>query len=142
MVLVLSISSKEQGAWLAVKANKIFLTHSFDVIRGEDKSLLQLQKMLDNNNLKLKDFSSFILLVKEASMTQVKIFTITANTLAWQFNWPIVADYYFEEDNEKILSKLLKKLAKLKKFKALSPKYSRQVDITISKKQAKYKLVK
>lgn len=142
MILVLSILDNNHGAWWAVKDNKVFLMHNFDMVRGEDKSLLQLQKMLDRGHLKLKDFSGFILLIKEASLTQVKIFTVSANTLAWQFNWPIVAQYYFKEDNEKILSKLLKKIAKLKKFKAISPAYIRQADITISKKQPKYKISK
>lgn len=142
MILVLSILNNNHGAWLAVKDNKVFLTHNFDMIRGEDKSLLQLEKMLDRGHLKLKDFSGFILLIKEASLTQIKIFTVSANTLAWQFNWPIVAQYYFKEDNEKMLFKLLKKIIKLKKFKAISPAYIRQADITISKKQPKYKISK
>jgi len=146
MFLVLSILSNNQGVWLVVKNSQIFLTRNFDIIRGEDKSLLHLQKILDNNGLKLEDFSGFILLLKEASLTQVKIFTTTANTLAWQFDWPIVAEYYFSAkgrgDNEKILAKVLKKIARLKKFKAITPKYHRQVDITISKKQAKYKISK
>jgi hypothetical protein len=142
MVLALSILNNNHGAWLVVKDNKVFLAHHFDMVRGEDKSLLQLQKMLDKNHLKLKNFSGFILLIKEASMTQVKIFTVSANTLAWQFNWPIVAQYYFKEDDEKILLKLSKKIAKLKKFKAIQAKYNRLVDITISKKQAKYKVNK
>jgi phage-related protein len=62
--------------------------------------------------------------------------------LAWQFDWPIVADYYFKEDNEQALAKLLKELAKIKKFTAVNPKYNREVDISISKKQPKYKIVK
>jgi len=142
MTLVLNILSKELGAWLALKDGQTLLAHNFVINRGEDKSLLQLQEMLDNNKLKLKDFRAFILLVKEATMTQVKIFTVTANTLAWQFNWSIVAEYYFKEDNEQILTKALKKLTKLTKFKAIKPEYSRQVDITLSKKQPKYKITK
>ncbi|MFA6307953.1 MAG: hypothetical protein WCS88_04270 [Patescibacteria group bacterium] len=142
MILVLNILSIEKGTWLVVKNDQILFSHDFKINRGEDKSLLELQKLLQDNKLKLENFSGFILLVKDASMTQVKIFTITANTLAWQFDWPILADYYFKEDNEKILIKILKKLAKIKKFKAVIPKYSRKVDISISKKQSKYKISK
>jgi len=138
MTLVFNILSKETGAWQIVSDGQILFSHNFDIIRGEDKTLLHLREMLDNNNFKLKDFSKFVLLIKDASLTQVKIFTTTANTLAWQFNWPIVAEYYFKEDNEKMLAKALKKLSKLKKFKAISPKYSRKVDITISKKKKRY----
>ena len=60
------------------------------------------------------------------------------NTLAWQCAWPIVADYYFKEDNDQALAKALKKIAKIKKFKAISPEYQRQAEITISQKKFKY----
>lgn len=142
MILVFNILSKEQGAWLIIKNDQTLFSHNFNIIRGEDKSLVHLQEMLDNNNLKLTDFSKFILLVKDASMTQVKVFTTTANSLAWQFNWPIVATYYFKEDNDKVLARSLKKISKIKKFTAIKPKYSRRVDITPSKKKAKYKISK
>ena len=142
MILVFNILSTEQAAWLVIKKDQLVFQKDFIIQRGEDKSLLYLQEMLDNNKLKLKDFKALVLLVKDASMTQVKIFTTTVNTLAWQFEWPIVAEYYFELDNEKMLIKALHKLSKIKKFKALSPKYSRQADITLSKKQPKYKIAK
>jgi hypothetical protein len=142
MTLVFNILSKEQGAWQIVEDSQVLMTHNFNIIRGEDQSLLHLNELLTNNKLKFKDLSAFVLLVKDASMTQVKIFTTVSNTLAWQFDWPIVADFYFKEDNDKMLAKLLKKLAKIKKFKAINPKYSRPVDISISKKQPKYKIVK
>ena len=136
MILVFNVISNEKAAWLVIKKEQLIFRKDFDIKRGEDKSLLHLQEMLDNNKLKLKDFKGLVLLVKDASMTQVKIFTTTVNTLAWQFEWPIVAEYYFKEDNEKILLKALRKLSKIKKFKALSPKYSRQADITISDRKS------
>jgi|APSaa5957512576_1039674.scaffolds.fasta_scaffold25174_1 hypothetical protein len=142
MTLVFNILSIEKGAWQVLANGQIIFSHNFNIVRGEDKSLLHLQKLLDNNNLKLVNFKGCVLLVKDASMTQVKIFTTIINTLAWQFDWPLVADYYFQEDSEKMLAKVLKKLAKLKKFTAISPAYSREADISISKKQPKYKIAK
>ena len=146
MILVLDIISSEKGSWLAVKNGQIIFFHSFNIDKGEDQSLLYLEKMLSKNKLKLHNFFSFILLIKEASLTQVKVFTTMANTLAWNFNWPIVAEYYFSatggQENNMILNKALKKLSKIKKFKAISAKYYRQAEITISKKKAKYKISK
>jgi hypothetical protein len=142
MTLVFNILSIDKGAWQVVKDDQVFISHNFDIVRGEDKSLLHLQELLDNNKLKLEGFQSCVLLVKDASMTQVKIFTTTMNTLAWQFDWPITADYYFKASSEDKLAELLKKLVKIKKFKAINPEYSREADISKSKKQPKYKLVK
>jgi len=142
MILVLNILSIAKGSWLVVKNKQIIFSHDFKISRGEDKSLLELNKLLKDNKLKLENFSGFILLVKDASMTQVKIFTTTVNTLAWQFNWPILAEYYFKEESNKVLDKLLNKLSKVKKFKAVSPKYSRQAEITKSKKKVNYTIVK
>ena len=65
-----------------------------------------------------------------------------ANTLAWQFAWPIVADYYFKEASDKVLAKQIKKISTIKKFKAISPQYQRQAEITISQKKFKYTINK
>lgn len=138
MILVLNILSVDKAAWLIVRDSQIVLSHYFDLTRGEDDSLRHLEEFLIDNKLIIKDLKSFVLLIKEASLTQVKILTTMANTLAWQFNCPIVADYYFAEDNDQALAKALKKIKVIKKFKAISPKYNRQAEITISNKKAKY----
>lgn len=142
MILVLNIISSEKGSWLVIEDHQIIFSYNFHIARGEDQSLLYLEKMLSKNKLKLQNFSGFVLLVKEASLTQVKVFTTVANTLAWNFNWPIVAEYYFKGDIDKVLIRLLNKLSKIKKFKAITAKYYRQAEITISKKKAKYKIGK
>lgn len=142
MILVLNVTDSDKGSWQIVENNKIVLSYEFVMVRGEDTILLHLDRFLNKHKLSLADIKKFILLVKEASLTQVKIFTTIANTLAWHFDWPIVADYYFKGDSVKVLDRLIKKLSKIRKFKAVSAKYKRKAEITISKKKAKYKISK
>ena len=117
MILVLNVLNDTRGAWLIVRDSQVILSHNFAIVRGEDQSLRHLQKFLRDNKLSLKDLKGLIFLIKEASLTQIKVLTTMVNTLAWQCAWPIVADYYFKEDNDQALAKALKKIAKIKKFK-------------------------
>lgn len=142
MILVLNIKNSDKGAWQIYQDKQIIFSHEFAIVRGEDQSLLHLDDLLKKHNIKLANIKGLILLVKEASLTQVKVLTTTVNVLAWQLNVPIVGEYYYKGQEDKVLGNLVNKISKLKKFKALSPKYSNKKVITISKKQAKYKISK
>ncbi len=127
---------------MATKDTEIKFQYTFDLRVGQDSLFLGLDSFLSKSKLKLKDFSGIILAIEEASLTQVKVSTAMLNALAWNFGWPIVGEYYFTADFDKILAKLLKKISKLKEFEPLEVKYKRKADITISKKKPKFKLKK
>ena len=142
MILVLNILDHNKGTWSVLDKKEIKYSHQFVMIKGEDSLLLHLDKFLQNNQLTLKSFTNLALTVKEASLTQVKIFTAIINTLGWQFNIPVLAEYYYSGQLKDVLVSLLKKLSKQTKFKALKVKYKQAPDITISTKHPKYKIIK
>ncbi len=138
MILVLNIEDHNKASWLVVENKEIKYSHDFVMNKGEDSTLLQLDNLFKKNKLGFKDIKGLALTVKEASLTQVKIFTAIINTIGWQFNLPVTAQYY----QELSIAKILKDLAKQKKFKALIAKYKNKAEITISKKPKRYSLVK
>lgn len=138
MILVLNILNHNQASWKIVSAGHIKYTHDFVMARGQDNILSHLDKFFKNNKLRLKEIKGIALVVAEASLTQVKIFTVIINTMGWQLNVPVMAEYY----NKVNLETILKKLSRVKKFKALKIEYKRKPDISLSKKKIKYKLVK
>lgn len=143
MILVFNTLSKEKAAWSAIKNGKILGHKNFVIGRGEDKSLQYLQKFLGQENLKLASFKGILLTIQDASLTQVKVFTNNINTLGWQLDMPVLASYYYQtEEYDKILQNLLKKIAQLKKFKAIKADYKYKTQISISKKHPKYKINK
>ncbi|RJQ34872.1 hypothetical protein C4566_01515 [Candidatus Parcubacteria bacterium] len=142
MILILYLKDRDRAAWLAVLNDSIKLSHDFLLISSQDSLLLNLDIFLKKNKLKLTSFSALILAIHQASLTQVKIATATANVLAWRFNWPLVGSFYFKEDFLLLLPKLLKNIKAKSKFSLLKVKYERQPDITISKKKPKFKIKK
>ena len=135
MILILNVKNKEKASWLLVENNEVKEVHDFIVEVGEDNLLQSLP-------VNVKDITGLILYVQEASLTQVKVFTAVINTLAWNFNIPVVGEYFNSQKLEKNLTKLLTKLSKEKKFKPLVVKYKKPAEITISKKQPKYSIIK
>lgn len=131
MILILLIEDKNKGSWILEK--KI---HDFKMEAGQDNLLLELDKL----KIDFTKLDGLALLVRDASLTQVKVITTILNTLAWNFNLPIVGKFYFTEDNEKIIVKTKKEISKIKKFKPVKVEYRRQAEITLSKKQPKYKI--
>lgn len=127
---------------MATKDTEILFQYTFDLQVGQDSLFLGLDTFLSKGKFKLKDFSGIILAIAEASLTQVKVSTAMLNALAWNFGWPIVGEYYFTIDFDKVLPKLIKKASQSKYFKPLEVKYKRKADITISKKRPKFKLKK
>ena len=142
MIVVLHVKDNNNAEWLLVESGDVKFSYDFSMGVGEDKTLASLDEVLAKNKIKLKDIKGAILVVREASLTQVKLYTATINTLGWQHAWPVVGKYYFTEDFKDLLLKLLKQLAAKSKFEQLEVDYRRKPDITISKKQPKYKISK
>lgn len=141
MILILNISDKNKATWLLCDQD-IKSQHDFAMPVGEDNSLIELDKFLKTAKVELKDIKGLALAVKESGLTQLRVLTTVINTLGWQLQVPLTAKYYYKGDFAKLLPKLLKDLAKQKKFRAVSIEYQRKPDITISKKKAKYSLTK
>lgn len=141
-ILVLSILNNNSGSWVVYQDNKRQFSLEFEMKWGEEQLLFYLDKFLKQNNLDLKNIQGLILGVKQASLTQVKIITATINIIGWQYNLPIAYQYYFKEDFEKILPKLLRQVLKIKKFGMIKADYMQKPEITISQKKHKYKLEK
>ncbi len=113
----------------------------FELNFDEDQVLTKLFFLLKKNKLKIPKVKAFVLLLQDASLTQVKVSTATINALAWQSGAKVYADYTFKGELEGSLLKILDKLAKIKNFKALKAVYARKPEITISQKKHKFKLV-
>lgn len=142
MILVLYIKDTNLGSWAVYKKDKQQFSLEFEMQAGEEQLLFYLDKFLKQNQLDLKDFAGLILAVKAASLTQVKIITAIINIIGWQYNLPIAYQYYFSDDFDQILPKLLKQVLKSKKFAMIKPEYQQKPEITISQKKHKYKLEK
>ena len=142
MILVLYAQDNNHARWLLMDKDQLKFSYDFVMEPGEDRTLASLDHLLSTNKYKLSDIKAVFLAVKTASLTQVKLYTATINALAWQYNWPVVGEFYFSGHFEDLLPKLLKKLKRLSKFKQLEVRYQKQPVITISKKQAKYKISK
>jgi hypothetical protein len=142
MILVLYVKDNNNAQWLLIEDGKIKFSHDFSMEVGEDRTLESLDQLLAKNKIDFTDIKGAVLAVREASLTQVKLYTATINTLGWQYNWPLVGEYYFELDFEILLPKLLKQLSGQSKFEQLQVSYRKGPDITVSKKQPKYKISK
>ncbi len=142
MILTLSILDKNKAKWFLLDRGKVkfFLVFSFKP--GTDQTLFYLDKFLQKHKIKLSQVKGFVLLVKEAGLTSVKIFTVIINVLAWQLNVPVVGKFYFKEAEDKVLTDLLTKLKNTKQFKPLTVNYQREAEITISKKPQKFVITK
>lgn len=142
MILVLNIINKEQGTWLLVEKEKVKFRYDFTMEPSQDNLLGELDIFFQQTKTDFKYLTGLILFVQEASLTQVKVFTATLNTLGWQLNLPILGEFYSSKNFASYFPKLLKKLKKQKKFKPLTVNYKKKPLITISKKRAKYVVIK
>lgn len=142
MILTLNIIDHNKASWLIIENGRIRYNHNFAMAKGEESSLLNLDKLLKSNKLSLRDITDLVLAVKDASLTQVKVFTAIINTIGWQFDLPLAADYYFKGDFKDVLPGLLKKLEKQRKFAPLKAKYKQKSDISISRQKPKYTIIK
>ncbi|MBU1203004.1 hypothetical protein KKH39_03110 [Patescibacteria group bacterium] len=133
MLLILFVEDRNKASWIL--GDKV---RDFEMLPGQDNLLLELDKLKVN----FKKIDALIMLVKDASLTQLKVFTTTLNTLAWSFDLPTLGKFYFNEDKEQIINKSSREIAKIKKFKPIKVEYRRQAEITLSKKQPKYKIAK
>ena len=138
MILVLNILNKNKASYLLIKDTQIISSYNFILEVGTESILKELNIFLKKYKLKLKDIKGFILLIKEASLTQVKVIITIINTLAWNFNIPVQGKFYFQEDYQELLPSLLKKVEANNKFKALKVEYKQKPSITLSKKKIKY----
>lgn len=142
MFLILYIKDHNHGSWLAGDERGIKYILHFYISRGEDSSLKYLDKFFKKFKLNWRRCQGIGLIIKEASLTQVKVFSTVVNVLAWQFNLPSRGSFYSDDDIEKIYRPIFKKLKKQKKFKPLKIKYHQKPDITIGRSKHSYKIVK
>jgi hypothetical protein len=140
MYLTLHILEKTKAVWLLTDQGKIKHQLEFPMEVGEENVLLNLDKFLHKCKINLPKVSGFGLIVKESSLTQVKVLTTIINTLGWNYSKPTVGIFYDQIEN--ILEKLTKEIAKQKKFKQIKVVYQRKPEITISHKKSKFKIVK
>lgn len=137
MILVLHIKDKNKASWLVVDKD-VEKQLDFDMVPADDNILAKLDEL----KVDLADMKGIGLVINEATLTQVKIFTAIINTLGWHRDIPVMGDYYTDKNINDILPTLLKKIDGTNKFFPLEVKYKHKADITISKKQPKYKIAK
>jgi len=139
MILILSILERNRGAWLLSRQGKLS-KQDFNLEPGSDQLLFFLDKFLKKEKVSLKKIKGIIFLLREASLTQIKVFTTTINTIAWYFDLPVKAKFYFKGDFDQLLNKTIASFPKKQKFAPIKAEYNRETVITLSKKQAKYKI--
>lgn len=142
MILVLNIINRQKAQWWLIKNNKVIYRLAFGLEFDKDQVLQKLFFLLKKNKISLKQIKSFVLLFQAGSLTQVKVTTAMINALAWQNNATVYADYSFQGEIEESWSKIMAKLAKIKKFKPLKVVYDREPEITISQKKNKFEIIK
>ncbi len=138
MYLILHTKDRFQATWHIYANGQIKVSHKFTTEPGEENVLLNLDKFLRKQKVNLAKFKGFGLAVEESGLTQVKVLTTIINVLGWNYQRPI-AGVFYEQD---LLEKLVKTLAKTKKFKQIKAQYQTQPEITITKKKNKFKIVK
>lgn len=142
MILVLNIKDKSQAIWQLYQDDKLLASQIVIKSEQSDDFLASLDELFKKTGKNLSLVKAFILLVKEASLTQVKLAAAIVNTLAWLQAKPILGEFFYQQTEAEILNILLAKIAKLKDFKPLMVEYQRPVEITISKKINKFSLTK
>ena len=95
-----SVPCTPLGCYLLIKDTQIICSYNFILEVGTESILKELNIFLKKYKLKLKDIKGFILFIKEASLTQVKVIITIINTLAWNFNIPVQGKFYFQEDRQ------------------------------------------
>lgn len=142
MILVLHLLAKDQATWSLYKHND--LLDQITITRSElaDNFLGSLNQFLLKHKIDLSQVQAFGLLVKEASLTQVKLATATLNTLAWVKQRPIAGSFFYAGTQIEALTQVLKTLDEQQTFVPLLVTYQKPVDITISKKTNKFSLAK
>ncbi|MFA5127270.1 MAG: hypothetical protein WC465_04730 [Patescibacteria group bacterium] len=138
MLVILNILNRRSAQWLLVRQDKIVAQVNFILSTDQDKLLFTLDKLLKKNKISLAKVKGLFLLVHETSLTQIKLFTATINTLAWYHSLPVMADWHYLGKIEDDLKKITASFKKVKKFKPLVVTYQRPPDITISKKRPKF----
>tara|TARA_B100000959_G_C14685617_1_gene502520 strand:- start:121 stop:546 length:426 start_codon:yes stop_codon:yes gene_type:complete len=138
MILVLNILDRNNGSYLIFKKGKIIFSYNFILEIGEESILKELDIFLKKNKILLNNIKGLILLIKESSLTQVKVIFIIINTLGWNLNIPVVCKFYFFKDFKELLPNLINKIENNKSFKYLDIKYKQKPNITLSKNKNKY----
>ncbi|MCD4694286.1 hypothetical protein K8R62_02925 [bacterium] len=90
--------------------------------KQSEKLLFLIDKVLNDNDLKLSDIEKIKVNNKGGSFTSLRIGVVTANSLAFALNIPIEGEY--KED----------KPLKINKINVVEPKYDLEPNITIKKK--------
>ena len=140
MTLVLQILAKDKTQWSLYQAEQLIASQIVDKFEQQDNFLASLDQLLQQQNIHLDQIESMALLVKEASLTQVKLATAIINALAWTNNKPVAGNFFYQTSDDKALAGAFIQLAKQQSFAPLSVKYLKPVDITISKKVNKFSL--
>jgi len=95
-----------------------------------EKLLTEIEKLTD-----VKKISGIIVVLGPGGFTSLRIGVASANALAFSLQIPIVGvEYSNSQSDEWIITSGAKKLAKIKQFKQVMPKYGREPNITLKKK--------
>ncbi len=95
----------------------------------------KLLKLIKNLKFKINNLQGVIVVAGPGGFTALRIGLATANTIAWVSQIPIVGVKNIENLNlNKLIQSGLKKIKKIKQFKAVLPFYGQEPHITIKKK--------
>jgi accessory colonization factor AcfC len=137
MILILNILDNNKAEWILAEKKK---QCAFDMQAGQENILTEFDDCLHQENIELRNITGFGLAIKQASLTQVKVQVTIINTLGWQLQVPVVADFYYQGDLK--IEDLVNKIEKQKDFKAIKPEYQREAEVTVSKKTPKFTIAK
>ena len=137
MILILNILDNNKAEWILAEKKK---QCAFDMQAGQENILTEFDDCLHQENIELRNITGFGLAIKQASLTQVKVQVTIINTLGWQLQVPVVADFFYQGDLK--IEDLVNKIEKQKDFKAIKPEYQREAEVTVSKKTPKFTIAK
>ena len=137
MILILNILDNNKAEWILAEKKK---QCAFDMQAGQENILTEFDDCLHQENIELRNITGFGLAIKQASLTQVKVQVTIINTLGWQLQVPVVADFYYQGDLK--IEDLVNKIENQKDFKAIKPEYQREAEVTVSKKTPKFTIAK
>ncbi len=140
MYLYINTSSYEKIvlALLSQKGRILELKKTKAAYQQSEKLLANIEKILSFANCQLANVRGIIVIKGPGGFTSLRIGVVTANTLAWSLQIPIVGIMLKSgETDEKIIQKGFKKIQKMKKFRQTFPKYGKEPNITLKRKSIK-----
>jgi tRNA A37 threonylcarbamoyladenosine modification protein TsaB len=131
--IILALSDKK-GNVLKLKKNSAPYQQS-EKLLTEIEKLLTDRKVIRLLNYQIIKLSGIIIVSGPGGFTSLRIGIATANAMAWALQIPIVGvEWNSNQIDKDLILEGIKKLAKIKKFKQILPKYGSEPNINITKK--------